>query len=412
MYVERDISGQVAAALKALPVVVLTGPRQVGKTTLLQEDARFKGRRYASLDDLTVWNRARNDPDALLAGDDDLIIDEAQRAPELFPAIKRAVDRNRRNGRFLLSGSANLLLMKSISESLAGRAVYLNMGPMTRRELKGARPDMPLIIRMLNGEDPASLLSNVGDATANPAEREWFTGGFPPACLSGDPAANRFWFTGYEQTYIERDLRDLSAVTDLNLFQRFTRLAALRTAQILNSSELARDCGANPVTISRWMSLLETGFMVRRVFPWFSNRAKRLAKSPKIYFCDSGLACSLCGVHEKEDLEYGVFRGAMAETYVFQNLAAMVGAFRPDAQISHFRSHGGYEVDFLLETPRAVIAVEVKAGTGIDRRKLKGLENLLELESRCSAGIVSYGGAAVQRLGERLWAVPADILLS
>jgi len=381
MYVYRDIADQVVAALKALPVVVLTGPRQVGKTTLLQEDNRFKKRRYISLDDLTTLNRARNDPEALLEGDEALIIDEAQRAPELFPAIKRAVDRKRENGRFLLSGSANLLLMKSISESLAGRAVYLSMGPLTWRERQGAREETPLLIRLLNGEDPVDLFSRDRNPPRNPKEEDWFKGGFPPACLSGDVESNRFWFMGYEQTYLERDLRDLSSVTDLGLFQRFLRLTALRTGQILNIRELARDCGSNPVTVSRWLSLLETGFLVRRITPWHHNRAKQLMKTPKLYLCDSGLACFLCGIQIEEALETGPLRGAIAETFIFHNLHALLGAFRPDTQVCHFRSHSGYEVDFVLETPNVLLGIEVKAGGRINPRELNHAQHRTQLPS-------------------------------
>jgi predicted AAA+ superfamily ATPase len=412
MYVPRHIGAQVVSALKALPVVVLTGPRQVGKTTLLKEEENFKDRRYVSLDDLTALSRARTDPDALVAGDEDMIIDEAQRAPELFLAIKRSVDRNRRNGRFLLSGSANLLLMKSISESLAGRAVYLTMGPLTWCELEMRAGNVPLLIRLINDEKPEGLFSNLKQAPKNPEAADWLAGGFPPARLSTDAAARRYWFTGYEQTYLERDLRDLSAVSDLSLFQRLVRLTALRTAQVLNMRELARDCGTNSVTVARWLSLLETGFMIQRVPPWHSNRAKRLVKSPKIYVCDSGLACYLCGIFDSENLDQSASRGAAAETFAFQNIHAMVNAFLPEVRICHFRSHDGYECDFVLETHKGLLAVEVKAGGRVSPRDLKGLEALLGLEPRCKAGILCYQGDTVVRLGERLWAVPAGHLFN
>ncbi|RJR51408.1 MAG: ATP-binding protein [Desulfobacteraceae bacterium] len=411
MYIPRLISTQVAAALKALPVVVLTGPRQAGKTTLLKFDERFKSRRYVSLDDLNSLNRARSDPDALIAGDDDMIIDEAQRAPEIFPAIKRSVDGNRRNGRFLLSGSANLLLMRSISESLAGRAVYMGMGTLTWSELERSAEDLPLLIRILNEERPERVLSSLKQARRNPEESDWHAGGFPPARLSDDYEAWRYWFTGYEQTYLERDLRDLSAVSDLGLFQRLVHLTALRTAQVLNMRELGRDSGTNSVTVARWLSLLETGFMVMRIPPWYSNSTKRLVKTPKIYVCDSGLACFLCGLFAPESLQHSALRGAIAETYAFQNINALVNAFGPEIRISHFRSHAGYECDFVLETHRGLVAVEVKAGTQVSPRDLKGVEALLSLERRCKAGLVCYQGDTVLRLGDRMWAVPAGFLL-
>jgi predicted AAA+ superfamily ATPase len=287
---------------------------------------------------------------------------------------------------------------------------------MTWRELRGGnkgRPRKPpLLIRLLESRDPAAVLGAVGEPGDNPDRRQWFTGGFPPACLSGDARSRQLWFTGYEQTYLERDLRDLSTVSDLGLFQRFIRLAALRTGHVLNVRELARDCGSNGVTISRWISLMETGCLLRRLPPYYSNRAKRLIKAPKLYLCDSGLACFLCGLPDSKSLVEGPFRGAMAETYAFQNIAALVAAFRLDASICHFRSHIGYEVDFIIEAARNVVAVEVKSSGRIDGRDLKGLEQFLQVEPRCRVGLVMYQGSEVVRLAERMWAVPSGLLIS
>lgn len=409
MYIPRNLSRTINDALKALPVVVINGPRQSGKSTLLKQDIKFRKRRYISLDDISILGQARRDPSALIAGNDNLIIDEAQRAPEIFPAIKQAVDRERKNGKFIISGSANLLLMKSISESLAGRAVYLHLYPMTWRELS-RNTDKPIIVRLLSGENPENILGKDMKITSNPDVAEWFIGGFPPSCLAKSDKSRHFWFTGYEQTYLERDLRDFTTVLDLGLFQNFIRLSALRTAQVLNVRDLARDCGTNPVTISRWLSLLETTHLTRRVTPWFSNQTKRLVKSPKLYFCDSGLAGYLCGIHSAPNLIDGPFRGSMAETYAFQNIFAMTNAFFPEIKICHFRSHAGYEVDFILDVFSHILAIEIKAGNQVRSQDVRGIEQFIEIEAKCRAGLVVYQGREVLRLAEKIWAVPSGLV--
>jgi predicted AAA+ superfamily ATPase len=387
-----------------MPVVTVTGPRQSGKSTLLKHDGVLKSWRYVTLDDATLLAAMKRDPLGVL-GDGPVVVDEAQRAPELFSAIKRLVDLDRRPGRFVLSGSANFLLMHAVSESLAGRALHLHLGPLDYAELTRTT-GFSWMRRILAGEHPKQVFLDLTVTGKNPGESEWLKGGLPPAALERDDTSRRLWFTGYEQTYLDRDLRDLTQVADLGLFHRFLRLSALRTAQVLNMNDLARDCGTNPVTISRWLSLLETSCLIQRLPPYFSNQAKRLVKAPKLYWIDSGLAAFLCGLHGSDDLARNVLRGAMAETYVCQNLLAWLSAHHPDARLTHYRSHSGYEVDFVVEVGQAVLAVEVKSASRVDSRDVKGLEAFLAMESRCEAGVVFYQGNEVLPLGDRMWAVP------
>jgi predicted AAA+ superfamily ATPase len=302
--------------------------------------------------------------------------------------------------------------MKAVSESLAGRAVHLHLGPITWSEMAG-RSELPRIVRLVKGEHPSDVFRCLeGRVVANPCEENWVTGGLPPAILRKSAEARRIWFTGYEQTYLDRDLRDLTHVADIGLFGQFLRLTALRTAQVLNAHDLARDCGSNPVTVSRWISVLEAGFLVRRLPPFFSNRAKRLVKAPKVYFADSGLASFLCGVHSAAALEGHALRGAIAETYVCQNLGAMLAAHVPEANLLHYRTHSGEEVDFVIEAGSSLVAMEMKASSRVDARDLKGLGTLLKGDPRCKVGLVLYTGAEVKNLGGNIWAIPLALGLS
>lgn len=405
MYIHRQMVGLVEKALKTMPVVALTGPRQAGKSTMLRQESLLSKRRYVSLDDATVLGRLRRDPESILGGNDDVTIDEAQKAPEIFPAVKILADREQRPGRFLLSGSANFLLMKAVSESLAGRAVHLHLGPLGWNEISGSS-EVPRLVRIVRGEDPAAVFRPSTERAACPREEDWVVGGFPSAILRKDPEARRIWFTGYEQTYLDRDLRDLTQVADIGLFGQFLRLTALRTAQVLNIHDLARDCGSNPMTISRWLSVLEAGFLVRRLPPFFSNSTKRIAKAPKMYFADSGLASFLCGISSASALEGHVLRGAIAETHVGQNLNAMLSAHMPEANLLHYRTHSGEEVDFIVEAGSTVVAIEMKASSRIDARDMKGLEAFVRGEPRCKVGLVLYTGTEVKDLGSGMWAIP------
>ena len=410
MIINRDLARVVAQAIRALPVIVITGARQTGKSTLLRHTECLKKFRSVSLDDMNALLGVKRDPEGTLAGREPLIIDEAQKAPEIFPAIKRAVDADRRRGMFVLSGSANLLLMRAVSESLAGRALYLYLGPLTQREIRAA-PESPLLVDILKGPLTPDEIGNSGERVAGSTEAEWVAGGFPPAVLAPNAEERRLWFTGYEQTYLDRDLRDLTQVADISDFQRLMRLAALRTGQVLNLRDLARDAGINHVTASRWVSLLETSFLLARLPPWHSNRSKRLAKAPKIYWCDSGLASFMAGLYSADDLRQSALRGAIAETYLFQNLTSMLHEHLPEARVSHYRSHAGSEVDFIVELGRRSVALEMKASARVDPRDFRGLDEYLALAPDCVAGLVLYGGDRVVKLARRVWAVPHHLAL-
>ncbi len=390
--------------MQTMPVVVLSGLRQAGKSTLLQRDKSIAvARSYRTLDDFAVLAAARTNPESLL--EDTVTLDEVQRCPELLLAIKRSVDERRLPGRFVLSGSANLALLGHVSESLAGRAVYFTLHPMTRRELSGHVGKPPFLIDFMRNQ-------TVPKGAAKPVTvQEVLMGGLPPACLGPAGAAGE-WFRGYVQTYVERDVRQLSQITDLISFRLLAQLAALRTGQVLVISSLARDAKLSAATAGRYLNLLEASFLTRRIPPFLKNRSSRLVKSPKLYITDSGLAAYLAGVEDLEPGRDDLMRGALFETYTAQNLAALLEAHLPDAQLSYWNEQGRHEVDFVIESGRNVFAVEVKAATRWSESDLSGLRAFVERTPACAAAVLAYNGRETVHLGGRLFAVPLGHLLA
>jgi hypothetical protein len=385
-------------------VVVLSGLRQTGKSTLLQrEESIAANRSYRTLDDFATLAAARANPESLL--EDAVILDEVQRCPELLLAIKRSVDEERRSGRFVLSGSANLALLSRVSETLAGRAAYFTLHPMTRREVRGKTDRPPFLIDFIRTQ-------TLPRGTAKPVtEQEVLTGGLPPACL-GPPDALAEWFRGYVQTYVERDVRQLSQITDLVAFRTLAQLAALRTGQVLVVSTLARDAKLNAATAGRYLDLLEASFLIRRLPPFLKNRSSRLIKSPKLYITDSGLAAYLAGVDSLEPGRDDLLRGAMFETYAAQNFAGLLEAHLPDAQLAYWHEQGRHEVDFVLESGRKVFAIEVKAATRWSEGDLSGLRAFVSRTPACAAAVLAYNGSDAVHLEGRLFAIPLGHLLA
>jgi len=403
----REIKRQIERALASLPVVALTGMRQVGKTTLLRVIAQERGARYETLDDFATLESATRSPEAFLGADDrPVAIDEAQKAPALFPVIKRLVDGGRTPGRFLLSGSANFALLGGITESLAGRAVYFPLHPFSRREVAASLDAEPFVVRALRHGLPVH-----GGASAEPVSvPEVMCGGMPPVCL--EPGADPdLWFLGYEQTYLERDIRQISQIGDLVAFRHLLRLAGMRTGQVLNMSELARDAHLNVATATRHFSAMEASFVISRLPPYLGSRVTRLIKSPKIFVSDSGLASHLAGI-ARDVAERDAMWGRILETYVHQNLAAVLSAWEPGARLHFWNVQGRYEVDFVIEVGQSSLAIEVKAGSRWQDRDLAGLRTLLSATRGCKAGILAYGGDAIAPLGDGIWAVPLGVLLS
>lgn len=404
----RELTGEIQRALRALPVVVVTGMRQTGKTTLLRDDPAFRDRMYFTLDDPATLESAKLRPESLIAHPNGITIDEAQRCPELLIALKAAIDRDRRPGRVLLSGSANFALMKGVADSLAGRAIYFEMNPFTRREIRGGTADVPQLVRWLRGEAP-----QVGAIAEALEDKEVLTGGMPLPALHANLDVD-LWCRGFEQTYLERDVLQLARIEDPIAFRNLLRLAMLRTGNPLNVSSLARDARLNTQTATRYLALLETSFLLRRIPPFLGSRTTRIVKSPKLYATDSGLAAHLAGVTDLAHSE--PMRGALLETSVAQNLAGILEAHAPDAEIAFFASQGRYEVDFIVSHGARWIGIEVKAASRFTDADLRSLRTWLATESigyePSRIGVLAYQGERVVALGEHLFAVPIGHLLA
>ncbi len=395
----RLVASGLEERLRVMPAVVVTGARQTGKSTLAREKASG-GRRFLSLDDLDVVDMARRDPEALLGGGEPVTLDEVQREPELLHTVKRVIDRRRRPGQFLLTGSANLLLMRRVSESLAGRASYLTLWPMTRREQRGLGRGG--IWEELLGARDADWLDL---AAAQPDEpEEWRTlalrGGFPlPAVHLRTARERAIWFDGYVRTYLERDLQDMSSISALPDFRRLMRMTCLRTGQVVNQAELGRDAALPQPTVHRYLNLLETSYLLVRLPAYSVNRTKRLIKSPKLYWGDTGVALHLAQVAEPG--------GAHLENLVLNDLLAWRDARDDRAEVLYWRTAAGEEVDFVIEAGDWLLPIEVKA---TERPRLRDAANLrtfrAEYGDRARAGLLLHTGSRLEWLTADVLAAP------
>ena len=383
-----------------MPAVVITGARQTGKSTLVRDLAPRGDRLYLTLDDLDVMEQAVTAPDELIARAGRITIDEIQRQPALLRAVKRAIDERRTRGRFLLTGSANLLLMRNVSESLAGRATYLTLWPMTRREQRGLGRAGIWEELLANDDDEWPELVRTQAAE----EEDWRElsrrGGYPtPAIELESEAARATWFAGYVRTYLERDLQEISSVSALPDLRRLMRAACLRIGQLINQTELGRDVALPQPTVHRYLNLLETSYQLVRVPAYAVNRTKRLIKTPKLYWADTGLARYLAG---SEDAT-----GAHLENLVLTDLLAWRDARAKAAEILYWRAATGEEVDFVIESGKTLLPIEVKATA---RPRLDDVRHLRvfreEYRGRSRAGLLLHAGDRIEWLAPGLLAAP------
>jgi predicted AAA+ superfamily ATPase len=397
----RLLAPRLAVLLKSFPAVVLTGARQTGKTTLVQQLPSKPPRAYLTLDDLDVLERARLEPAALVANTEGaLTLDEVQRSPDLLLAVKRAIDQRRTPGRFLLTGSANLLLMRRISESLAGRAAYLTLWPLTRREQLGLGTTgaWSRLLAAADRDWPAVLSAETAP------EEDWRAlarrGGYPtPAHELDDAEARSAWFAGYVRTYLERDLLEISAVASLVDVRRLMRAICLRLGGLLNQTEVARDIGMSQPTVHRHLNLLETTYQLVRLPAFTVNRTKRLLKTPRVFWCDTGLAMHLAGETTPQ--------GAHLESLVLQDLLAWRDSSPMEAEILYWRTVAGDEVDFVIEQDGMLLPIEVKTGRRpslADVRSLKLFRQ--EYADRARPGLLLHTGSEIAWLADGVLAAP------
>lgn len=350
MYYKRTISEVVSEASKYFKVVLLTGPRQVGKSTLL-ERARKEGRHYVTLDDNADLALAKEDPVAFFqAYPPPILIDEVQRAPELFMHIKRLVDTSDKKGQVWLTGSQQFHLMRGVSDSLAGRVAVLNMQGFSQAEKQkdAARaafmPDMPLRTKR-----PAFTQEDVFAEIVR---------GSYPQLWDGTPP--QLFYSSYVSTYLERDVRDIMDVSNVSTFLRFLRVIAARTGQLLNYDNMARDVGVSAPTVKSWVSVLETSGLIYLLQPYSGNMTQRMIKTPKLYFMDTGLCCHLCGIHSAAAAMQGPMRGELFETYVISEILKSHWHHGLNPAVYFYRDTNQREIDLLIESQGKLWPVEVK----------------------------------------------------
>ena len=400
----RFAQARVHRALLDTPVTLLNGPRQCGKTTLVRD--LVGGRRtYLTLDDDTVLAAARTDPAGFLRGLDRASIDEVQRAPELLRAIKRAVDEDRRPGRFLLTGSADLLALPLVSESLAGRMETVTLLPLSRAELMRRKPSF--LDQAFEGRAPRPTSSVVGDELV-----EVVVAGGYPEMLSRTSVRRTAWARQYTRAVITRDVRDIAEVERLDDMPRLLRAFAHHAGQLLNATDLGGQLGLDAKTVRRYLGILEQVYLVRRVEPWFSNRLKRLVKTPKLHFLDSGLLAALRGTTEERLRGQREGLGPLLETFVFGEVLKQIGWSDHEIAIHHYRDKDQYEVDLVLERDDgAVLGLEVKASATVTAQDFAGLRRLAAAcGDQLVLGAVLYDGETTVPFGPRLHAIPLGAL--
>lgn len=375
LMIQRDLKKRLLQLSQSMPVVTVTGPRQSGKTTLCQ--ACFPELPYANLELIDTRLLATEDPRRFLARyPAGAIIDEVQNCPDLLSYLQVVVDQDPRPGQWILTGSQNLLLLESVSQSLAGRTAVLNLLPLSYNEI--SRFD----------QHPTDLNTAL------------LTGGYPRILAQRMPPGD--FLESYISTYVERDVRRVSQVMDLVSFQKFLALCAGRTGQLLNMSSLASDCGVSQPTVKAWLSILETGFLVFRLPAWHGNINKRLTKSAKLHFWDSGLVCRLLGIHNQQQLELHPLRGAIFESWVVAEMAKYRLHHGVSRGLFHFRDLHGNEADLVQETAAGLSLFEIKSGTTINRKMSTGLARVqAQLGQLAISGkTVVYGGSERAELRE------------
>jgi len=406
----RWFAKNLESALKVLPVTVVTGARQTGKTTLAK--SLSPSRAYFTLDDVGVLDQAERQPDSLLRSRP-VTLDEVQRTPPLLLAVKRAVDEERRAGDFLLTGSANLLLMHRVADTLAGRAIYLELPPFCPAEWQQRKTALQPLDRLFAPDfDIREWPAETGDWPA------WLLrGGYPPALAIASDSDRSLWFSAYIQTYLERDLRQLSAVSSLPDFQRVMALAAHRTGRLLNQADVARDAALTHPTTHRYLNLLETGCLVTRIRPYATNPNVALVKTPKLLWTDCGLAAALAGIKTPAEATARPDSGFWLEQALYQTLQTWRALDPLQRRLHFWRDRPGHEVDFILEQNGKLVALEIKSGSTVTSSDASGIRAFRESLNKTQIlvrSVVLHAGREGRPLDTGIlalpwgWMVPAE----
>lgn len=392
----------IRAALADTPVVLLNGARQTGKTTLAKQICESIKGTYVTLDDSAILATALQDPAAFVrATAGPMVIDEVQKAPALLPAIKKAVDENRKPGGFLLTGSADVMSLPAISESLAGRIEILTLWPFSQGELRGVRErfvdhafsDKPFKLRKLERVDIGELL---------------LQGGYPEAVSRTQPERRAAWFASYVTTILQRDVRDLAQIDGLLEMPKLLSLLAARSSTLMNSAELSRASGIAQTTLKRYLALLQLTYLLRPLPPWSTNLSKRLIKTPKVHLVDAGLASYLAQRGSTRLDRSDMLFGNLLETFVVTELSKQAAWSEAKPALYHFRTAAGREVDVVMEGPaQQIVGIEVKASSSVNNGDFAGLRELSAIaKKKFVRGILLYDGDTLVPFGDDFVAMP------
>jgi hypothetical protein len=398
MYKERWIAQRLSTSLDFAKVIVLTGARQTGKTTLLKNESIFNDYKYFTLDDFDVLAQIENDPFEILLSGEKVIIDEAQKSPKIMVAIKKIVDENAKTS-FVLSGSANLLLMKSVTESLAGRASYNILYPFVPAEWDGKYVPH-WFIKLFDGEFPVDVT-----VKSSLSLKKLLFRGFMPRLFEIETEEQIYlWWESYVRTYLERDLRDLSNISSLPDFRKVMELLALRTGSLVEQTGISNDTGISQPTVHRYLNILEESLLFTRLRPCTVNKSKSITKTPKGYFIDSGLAAYLAAIKSSRSLD-DKFAGHLFEGMILLYLLSLAEIFH--FKVNFFRKRiGGIEVDFVVELGHNAVGIEVKLGDNVDFKDAKNLLHLKEYVPNMVAGVVVYNGNFITKIARDVIAIP------
>lgn len=412
--IKRIQTGTLENYLKRFPIVAVVGARQTGKTTLVRNLLKSK-RKYLTFDDTTNILLAEQYPESFLNQDVSLTIDEIQKAPSLFSAMKKIVDHKRVNGRFLITGSANITMLPKISETLAGRIVFIEMSPLTISEALKKDLSHPVLGDILKAQTAKKCWDALNDIKPSKFTIENYIvkGGLPPAYLERNNEARHGWFKGYVRTYLERDIRDLSRIQKLYEYQKYLSLLAFRSAQIFNKAEVARDCGVPYTTAGHFFDLLLATFQIFLVEPYYRNIGKRLIKSPKIMWNDTGLSMHLQGLNSWEDACRLGRDSFLVENKIAIEFKTYLSIYEPLAKLFYWRSSGGAEIDFVIERGEQLIPIEVKWRNAVRLKDVTGMQVFLEdLKNEARWGIVVYRGKQLLKIKENIFLVPYEYLFA
>ena len=401
----RLVQASLQASLADTPVVLLQGPRQCGKTTLARRVAEPAGFGYLSFDDDNLLRAARADPLGFVADlPPKMVLDEVQRVPEIFTTLKLVVDRDRQPGRFLLTGSADVLLLPKLADSLAGRLEVIRLHPLAQVELR--QQSAGFLRQLFRAEFGVVVATRMGLKLAELV----VAGGFP-AALTRQPPRRKAWYQAYVQTLVQRDVRDLARIAALDVVPRLLELAAGQTARLFNVSELAGPFGLSRPTVRDYLSLLERVFLVDLLPPWHVRQINRLVKTPKLHLGDTGVASALLRLDAPALHANRALLGQLLETFVFQELRRQASGQAEPISFYHFRHRDDHEVDIVLEQGELLVGVEVKASGTVRTEDFRGLRKLQEIAGdRFACGVVLYDGEVSLPFGPRLFALPIQTL--